>query len=325
MLFFYRYNRLVSKHKQYVQSTRVALFSLTWSKWFLVTKFNLEQTSFTIQITGWLYRSLYTNRYHFNNLKTFKKAICLHLFWIGNVWQLAQPLTLKGVSKKFPIMITAFLLKDTHSLEIYSHLLKWTVTYGLNKDQVFHHKVTTNWLKYKPYLWMKHSYRYYVDWRLKTQRVLRTKKPVLWFLNHWYLQNYTYHKIQGRFFCLTPITLPLHYTKTIWLRLIQYPCLYNYRWFKLLKFLSLYKNQEVLPWPLLYQAKRVWMFDYRARSLALLLKTLVTARTHITEYILIKRWQDLLKDADTFSTYFQIKIRNLALFREFLKNNELLN
>jgi len=62
------------------------------------------------------------------------------------------------------------------------------------------------------------------------------------------------------------------------------------------------------------------MFDYKAVSLVILLKALVKQRMQITEYILVKRWKDLLIGQNLISRSFQIFIRTSVFFRRYLNN-----
>ena len=86
----------------------------------------------------------------------------------------------------------------------------------------------------------------------------------------------------------------------------------------LLKLLALYTNRTPLPWDLTYTSQQTWMFDYKAVGLVTLLKALVKQRTQITEYILVKRWKDLLTSQDSMSRSFQIFIRASIFFRQYL-------
>ena len=317
MVFFYRYKKIVKK-KAYLKALRLQLFIASWSKWYLFVKFNYRHIHLTPILRSWSYRSLYTNKLHYNNRMSIKKGVFLHLFWILDVWKLVQPLYLKGISTTFPIRFECNIFQH---LEVYSALQKWVYLYGSNKDKVVSYKVTKNWLKYKPNLWISRSYHYFATWNLKGKalKAYCRKDAKLWYLNRWYIENSIYHKLQVRLLCNVPSVFPTSFTKTLWLRLMRYPCLYNYQWFDILEQLSLYTNRTLLPWSLLYTSKQAWLFDNKIRGLGLVLKSLVNQRTQITEYILVKRWKDLLKNQDLLSRSFQIFIRNSVFFRKYLK------
>jgi len=317
-MFFFRYP-LVKFVKMFQKSARLTTFLQSWAKWYLLVKFNrrLQQTP---QLVSWSRRSLYTSHLHYNNKKDVKKSVMLHLFWVLDLWQLNQPANLKGVSNTYPFRVET---TNINSLEVHGLFQNW-LGYSTNKDHLFAYKVNPRWLQYKPTLWMTRTYNDFVHWCTKTkkQREFRLTDPTLWFIYRWYLRNQQYHKLQYRFRCQVPVELPNHYTRSLWLRLMQYPCVYNLQWFTVLRDLSLYAHRAVLPWPLLYTNKRAWTFDYKARGLARLVKGLVSQRVQITEYILLKRWKDLLLQEDIFSRSFQIFIRNSIFFRQFLLDKQ---
>jgi hypothetical protein len=93
----------------------------------------------------------------------------------------------------------------------------------------------------------------------------------------------------------------------------------------MLRDLSQYAHRTKLPWSLLYTSKQAWTFDHQARGLSRLVKGLVSQRMQITEYILFKRWKDLLYQDDVFSRSFQIFIRNSIFFRQFLLKQQNFN
>jgi len=313
MPFFYDYSSK-NLQKTYNKALSLSGFTASWSKWYFFVKYNSRHSALFPKLKSWSYRSLYTNKRHYLKKESSKKMVLMHLFWVLDIWKLSNPMHLKGLSTNFPIQFTC---KFFDSLEVYSRLQNWSSFYGLNKDKALPYMVTKSWINYKPYLWMTRSYHYFNYWYLasKKQRLFRRADAKLWFINTWYIENGSYHKLQARFICQVPSTLPIAYTKVLWLRLMQYPCIYNYQWYGLLKHLSVYTNRTVLPWTLMYSSKQTWMFDYRAKGLVMLLKALVRQRTQITEYILVKRWKDLLTGQDAFSKSFQIFIRTSPFLR----------
>lgn len=317
MPFFYKYKKLLKK-KVYLKAIRLQLFMAGWSKWYLFLKFNRRQTAIIPQLRSWSYRSLYTNKLHYKNRIALKKAVMLHLFWILDIWKLAQPLKIKGISTTFPIRFECNFFQH---LEVYSALQQWVYLYGMNKDKLLPYKVNAKWLQYKPTLWMSRSYHYFAIWygKDKVIKAYRRNNAKLWYLHRWYIENSIFHKLQVRLFCNVPLAFPTNYTKALWLRLMRYPVLYNYQWLEMLQQLAYYTHRTPLPWPLLYTSKQAWLFDNKIRGLGLVLKSLVNQRTQITEYILVKRWKDLLKNKDVLSRSFQIFIRNSVFFRKYLK------
>jgi len=311
MYSFYNYS-LDSVKKKYTSVMFVKSFSELEAKWYFFAKFNYRHTTYTPKVVSWFMRSLYTKLRHFKQKHRIKKTIFMHLFWMLDIWKLAQPFNLKGISTTFPIR---FEHQTSSFLEVYSCLQKWVNTYGLNKDKVFPYVVSKNWLQYKPTLWMTRPYFYFVQWCGKNKQagIFRRGNKTLWYINRWYIENGYYHKMQARLLCQIPQKLPVNFTKVLWLRLLQYPCLYSYQWFPMLKHLSLYSNKTSLPWDLLYTSKQMWMFNPEARGLSLVFKALVTQQSQIVEYILIKRWQDLLTGSDNFSRAFQIANRDIFL------------
>lgn len=318
MLYFYQFNKKATK-KMYFKALRLQAFTASWSKWYLFLKFNRRHTTLIPKLQSWGYRSLYTNKRHFRQKENAKKMVLLHLFWILDVWKLAHPMAFKGISTSFPIRFECAL---SNSLDVYSSFQKWVTLYGLNKNKVLPYAVTSGWLQNKPDLWVTRPYHQYASWYLKNKKHYqhRRNNKRLWFLNTWYLENGSYHTLQNRLYCQVPSSFPLQYTRVLWMRLMQYPCLYNYQWLPMLRHLSLYSNRTPLPWDLTYNSQQTWMFDYKAVSLVVLLKALVKQRMQITEYILVKRWKDLLMGQDLMSRSFQIFIRTSVFFRRYLNN-----
>lgn len=309
MYLFYGYS-LDNVKKMYTKAMLLNNYMELEAKWYFFAKFNWRHTALTPKLVSWFMRSLYTKLRHFKQKHRIKKTIFMHLFWMLDIWKLAQPFNLKGVSTTFPIR---FEQQTSSFLEVYSYLQNWVTTCGLNKDKVFPYAVSKNWLQYKPTLWMTRSYSYFVQWCLKNKQagIFRRENKTFWYINRWYIENGYYHKMQARVLCHIPQKLPVNFTKVLWLRLLQYPCLYSYQWFTMLKQLSLYSNKTSLPWDLLYTSKQMWMFNPEARGLSLIFKALVTHQSQIVEYILIKRWQDLLTGSDNFSRAFQIANREI--------------
>lgn len=309
--------------KTFQKSARLSFYLQSWAKWYLFVKFNCRQTNQVPQLVSWSRRSLYTHRLHFNHKKDIKKAVLMHLFWVLDLWQLNQPCLLKGISSNYPIR---FETMNTGSLEVHGLYHNW-LSYLSNKEEVFSYKVTRRWLTTEPTLWLTRTYNDFVTWcpKTTTARVLRRGESKLWFITRWFLTNYTHHKLQFRFRCQIPTQFPLYYTRILWLRLMQYPCVYNMYWFPMLRDLSQYAHRTQLPWSLLYTSKQAWTFDHQARGLSRLVKGLVSQRMQITEYILFKRWKDLLSQDDVFSRSFQIFIRNSIFFRQFLLKQQNFN
>lgn len=323
-MFFYYYN-LNKTLIMYKQSQRLINFSKTWSLFFLNIKFQSKFNNQLPKISKWSYRSYYTNLLHFKQKKHIKKAIYIHLFWILDILKLAHPLNIQGFLKNYPFY---FQYNMTDSLAVYSNLYQWVTYYGVNKNKLFYHLVNKNWLNYNPLLWMSRSYNYFNTWRLKNilHRKYRRKHKSLWSLNVWYIDNAKYHKLQARLFCKVPEIYPTYFTKVLWLRLLQYPCVYNKFWYPMLKHLSFYTKINKLSWSILYTHKQTWMFNYKAKGLSNILKALVTHQKQITEYSLINCWRNLLKDKDLFSLSFQNFVKFLPAFLEhidYVTNNNL--
>jgi hypothetical protein len=306
--YFFNYQNKLTE-KKYIKAFLNKNFSENFNKWYFLIKFNQRQTALCPKINSWFLRSLYTKKSHFAVKNRVKKAIFMHLFWMLDVWQLAHPLSLKGISTHFPIF---FQQKCSNSLEIYSLMQDWVLNFGLNQKKMLPYKVTSGWLDFKPNLWMTRPYSDFLNWCHKGKKFLlyRREQPLLWFLNRWYLENGFYHKNQARLLCSVPSHLPTSYTKVLWLRLLQYPSLYNYQWYPMLKHLNAYESKTVLPWELLYTSKQLWMFNEKALGLSQLVNALVKQQRYIVEYVLIKCWKDLLKSTDDFSRTFQLLNRN---------------
>ena len=315
MPFFFRYRKLPMK-RAYKKALRTKNYMNSWAKWYFFIKYFRRNTSLYPAITSWKWRSLYVNRVHYKKKEMIKKTLMLHLFWVLDVWKLNHPLQLDGRSRKFPI---TFNYQTTDNLEVYRLIQRWVYKYGLNKDKAFPYIITNNWNKYKPEQWMSRTYQYFIYWRHKNKKDFIKKSPLLVYLNRWYIDNRYYHRIQANFVCKVPSVFPQKYTKALWLRLFQYPVLYNYNWFSALEELSNYGLKNPLPWHVLYQAKAVWTFDKKALALENILTLLINQRLYITDYVLFKHWRNLLKQQDPLSKLLQIYIRSSPIFNMYRK------
>ena len=319
--FFYKYRKPVI-HRSYNNALRVKNYMAYWAKWYLIVKYLQRNTNLLPSITMWKWRSLYLNRKHTCGEKILcKKTLSIHLFWVLDLWKLKHPSNLRGLSTNFPI---TFHYDITNSLDVQSLLYNWVHKYGLKKDRLFPYIVTNAWLKFKPQQWMSRDYNYFVYWRDKNKKKFIRKNKVLSYLDRWFLDNRYYHSIQASFICKVPNKLPLNYTKTLWLRLLQYPMLYNYNWFSVLKELNNYGFNKSLPWSLLYQSKDVWTFDKRALGLEQILLSMLEHHLLITEYIIFKHWCNLLHEKDPLSKMLQIYIRTSPIFAAFKRRKVIL-
>jgi hypothetical protein len=314
LYFFYKYRKPVIQ-RSYNTTLRVNTYMNHWAKWYFVVKHLKRHTgSIMPSVTMWKWRSLYLNRKHHNRLGLLKKSLLIHLFWVLDVWKLKQPADLVGSSNQFPV---TFRYNITNPLETQSLLYSWVNKYGLNKDRLFSHSVTPSWLKFKPEQWMSRDYTYFVYWRDQQKKNFIRKNKVLSYLDRWFLDNRYYHSIQASFICKVPLTLPANFAKTLLMRVLRYPMLYNYSWFAVLKELTNYSFETSLPWSLLYKSKDVWTFDNRALGLEHILLSMLEQRLLITEYVIFKHWCNLLNENDPLSKMLQIYIRTSPIFSSF--------
>jgi len=315
MPFFFRYRKLPIK-RSYKKALRSKNYMNSWAKWYFFIKYFRRTTVLFPTITSWKWRSLYVNSKHYKKKEMIKKSLMLHLFWVLDLWKLRHPLNLIANSRNFPV---TFNYETTESLEVYRLLHNWTYKYGLNKDKAFPYIITNAWSKYRPEQWMSRSYSYFIYWRHKYKKNFIKQSPLLTYLNRWFIDNRYYHRIQANFICKVPSNFPIKYTKTLWLRLFQYPCVYNYNWFSVLQQLSTYGLKNSLPWNILYQSKAVWTFDKKAVALENILTLMITQRLYITDYILFKYWRNLLREQDPLSKLLQIYIRSSPIFNMYRK------
>ena len=288
----------------------------SFGKWYFVVKFNQKKNLLVPRIHSWHWRTLYMERKHIKNKEIVNKALLMHLFWVMDICKLKHPLRIKG----FMGHPTMFLLNIPHTspLELYGTIHRWKYRYGLKKHQLYPYLITSRWAAYKSDQWVTRTYFTFMNWRKKRgkyyQQARNTK--LYHFLNFWFLTNRYYHLVQVRLYCKTYMN-PFRYSKVLWLRLLQYPIVYDYRWFFLLTHLTRYRLKNPVPWELLYQSKDTWTFDPTAKILEFLLKALVKHRLSITEYVLIKQWRNLLGNKDSLSKLLQIKIRTSKVFTNY--------
>lgn len=320
MLLFYKYQKAGIK-KAYRKAQRTINYMETYAKWYYTVKFLQKQPHNIPYIHGWGWRSLYLERTHIKNKEIVVKAVLLHLFWVMDIWRLKHPMYLKAVIG-FPIMISTNISYKT-PLVLYSTIHRWKFKYGLKKHKFLPYIISPVWDNYMSEQWMSRSYFTFMRWRKKKERYFKKfrKTGLYQALNFWFLTNRYFHNIQGRLYCKT-FNEPFRYTKVLWLRLFQYPSVYDYRWFPFVKHLACYKLNETLPWDLVYTSKRTWTFDPTARILERLFHYLIKYKTTITEYSLIKQWRNLLTKKDRLSRLVQVKIRNTPLFLKYRRQHK---
>lgn len=322
MLFFYRYKKKSTK-RYYKKAKRSMQYMESYGKWYFLLKFCRRNTALVPTITSWSWRSFYLHKRHFNTRELIKKSLLLHLFWVFDVWKVNPALALQGVATNYPISFSTTINNNDNALELYSLIHKWKFKYGLNKERLFPYYITKVWSKYKSENWMARPYLHFVDWRRQNTKLFLRNRPWLAYLNKWFLDNRYFHSIQARLRCHIPFNFPTKYTRTLWLRLLQYPALYDYNWLFLLVELSRYGLKKPLPWQLVYLSKDTWTFDRRAKALEKLLFALTRQRISITEYILLKHWRNLLRNTDKLSRMVQIHIRESSLFIKYKRRKKL--
>lgn len=317
MLVFYTYRNYAMKNS-FKKAKRMMNYMESYGKWYFLTKFCQRKTLLVPIIHSWYWRSLYMHRKHIKNKEMVTKALLLHLFWIVDIWKLKHPLCLKGIMD-YPTIFSVN-IPNTNPFELYGTIHRWKYRYGFKKHRLIPYIITSKWGAYNSEQWVTRTYFTFMNWRKKKAKYYQqVRNTQLYnFLNFWFLTNRYYHLVQGRLFCKT-YTNPVRYSKVLWLRLLQYPMIYDSRWFSLLTHLSRYKLKNLLPWDLMYQSKDTWTFDPTAKILQRLLHALVKHRIAITEYILMKQWCNLLRNDDSLSKLLQVKIRTSVLFTNYRK------
>ncbi len=314
MLLFYKSKlKKYGMKRSFKKAKRTMNYMESYGKWYFLTKFCQKKTLVVPTIHSWQWRSLYMNKKHTKNKELLKKTLLLHLFWIIDIWKVKHPLNLKGVIA-YP---TTFLVSIPNSdpLELYGTIHRWKYRYDFKKNNLIPYNLNSRWDIYKSGQWLTRTYFTFMDWRKKKQEYYKSiyNAPLYDFFNFWFLKNRYNHLVQGRLYCKT-YKNPFRYSKVLWLRLLQYPMVYDYRWFSLLTYLARYKLNELLPWELVYQSRDMWTFDPTAKTLQRLLYALTKNRILITEHILVKQWRNLLISKDRLSSLVQVKIRTSPLF-----------
>lgn len=323
MVLFYTCNKYAKK-TSVKRAKRTMNYMESYGAWYFVMKFCQRKTLLVPTIHSWHWRSLYMHRSHIKNKEIVTKALLVHLFWIVDIWKLKHPFNLKGIME-YPTMFSVN-IPNTNPLELYGTIHRWKYRYGFKKHSLIPYVITARWADYKSEQWVTRPYFTFMNWRKKKAKYYKKmrKTPLYKFLNFWFLKNRYYHLVQGRLYCKTYHN-PVRYSKVLWLRLLQYPMVYDYRWFSLLTHLSRYPLKKSLPWELVYQSKDTWTFDPTAKNLERLLTALVKHRIAITEYVLIKQWRNLLRNDDSLSKLLQVKIRTSVLFTDYRKVRQLSN
>lgn len=315
LYFFYKYRKPVIQ-RSYNNALRVNMYMAYWAKWYFIVKHLKRNTGSVMpSVTMWKWRSLYLKRRHHKRLTLLKKYLLMHLFFVLDLWKLKHPVELMANSRQYPV---TFNYNINDPLETQSLLYNWVHKYGLNQDKLYPQAaVTPAWLDYKPQQWMSRDLIYFNYWRKPKRKTFIVKNKMLSYLNRWFLDYRYCHSIQASFICKIPDTYPTNFVKTLYLRLMQYPILYDYYWYPILYELRHYSLEQSLPWSLLYKSKQVWSFHNRALGLENMLLSMVEYRVLITEYVIFKHWCNLLSENDPLSTTFQIYIRTSPIFSLF--------
>jgi hypothetical protein len=323
MLIFYKYRKHAMKCS-FKKAQRYVQYLESYGKWYFVLKFCQRNTLLVPHVHSWHWRSLYVHKRHINDTTKVKKVVLLHLFWILDIWKLKHPLSVKGLTT-YPVAFYAN-ISYKNPLELYGTIHRWKYKFGLKKTRLFPYILTKVWKDYISEQWTTRSYLQFITWRKKNPYYYykRFKEgPFYDCLNFWFLTNRYFHNVQGRLYCKTSRN-PHRYTKTLWLRLLQYPSVYDHRWFSLLKHLTRYKLREQLPWDLVYTSRDTWTFDPTARILERLLTCLIKQRLTITEYTLINEWKKLLKHKDKknrLAQLLQVKLRTSSILMTYRKKS----
>jgi hypothetical protein len=312
MVLFYNYKKNAVK-RSFKKAKRYMQYLESYGKWYFIVKFCQKNTLAVPSVNSWDWRSFYLQRTELRDRELGTRVMLLHLFWVFDVWQVKQPSNLSFITEYPPVVYNH--ISHQNPLELYSTLHRWKYKFALKKSRLYPYILSKVWKEYLSEQWTTRSYIHYMTWRKKTAFYNQciTNSQFYKCLNFWFLGHRYFHTIENRLYCKT-YSNP-QYSRALWLRLVQYPSIYDKRWFSFLVYLSSYKLRADLPWDLIYKSRDMWTFDPTARLLQRLLNFLVKKRITITEYRLIMVWKNLLTRKDPLSRLVQIRLRTSSIVR----------
>lgn len=286
---------------QYVSALCLEHYSRRQIISYLLWKLNVEKITVIPSYKAWCWKSFYSRK----KKVELKQCFLLNLYFALNVWKPAAHLKIYGIYQE---SVYGWSINYTNNLEKHFILVNFFNLFYIEKNQSEILIFNKNWLIFKPRGWVS-----------LPKRVFNKLE-----FNNYHLENYLlvdgkYHGINWKLICnLFPILkkrsniqLSTWYLKVLLLRLYKFPIIYNYKQLKLLTNLACFSQTQQLPWQITSLAiNKLGVRNTLISKILYISKSLTNIYKfgNITEYLIKKRWIELLNDKDALCYLIQITL-----------------
>lgn len=289
---------LIMLKKQYAGALRQLYFVEQHHVSFLLWKLNVEKVSNLPSYKAWIWRSFYSRK---KKSEIRKYGFLINLYLAILTWQPFRPSYKTGFINEAAQGwgCNYFNKFDTH-IAIY-HFINNVVQ---NQNQISLTAVTKDWLILKPKAWVSLPTQFLHSFQFEDFQ-----------LENYILLDGPFYGFQYKIICnLPPVvnvktnkTISPWYLKVLFLRGLKYPVLLNYKYISLINNLAYFGQRQYLPWNSTLQPDGVWQLDPVALKILEIGKDLTTVYRsgEISEYLVKKRWKDLLNNSDKISNITQ--------------------
>jgi hypothetical protein len=289
---------------------------------FLLWKLNVENIYILPKYNIWLWRSFY------NRKKKSKKryGYLFNLIFAIDLWLPFKNYKIKGYINEKNLIQQGWALNNFDYFENNYYIYNILYHFLVFKQKVTLNFVNLSWLKLKPKDWITlNSDESVFDDDDDDFEYNRNIEYIL-------ILDKRNHKFQFKINCnlfniinfRRNIQISPWFLKVLLLRGFKYPAIINYKQIKLINLLAYFGHKQVLPWDCTIADDGIWQIDPIALILIDISRDLTFSyrNDNITEYLIKKRWKDLLAINDTLSlllkdvciddSYMCIKIINRA-------------
>jgi hypothetical protein len=285
-------------NKQYKNALRQSHFVERHYISFLLWKLNVEKVSVLPSYKTWCWRSFYSRKKK-SELK--KRGFLLNLYLALDIWKPSKDIMLHGFIND---AAKGWGLNYNDNLQKHMELNNMIKFNFVEKQKVSLTTITTDWLTLKPRNWIT----------VKNNIMLTDEFDDFQLENYMLLDSHN-HGFQFKIICNLPtilnkrcnIKMPSWYLKVLFLRGFKYPVIFHYKYIPLLANLSYFGQRQFLPWESTLEPDGVWQLDPIALKMIEIGKGLteIYRRGEITEYLIKKRWLNLLNGTDKISILTQ--------------------
>lgn len=277
--------------KNYSNALRYKLFNQHKNSRFLIWKLNLTHAQHIPSLKSLQVRSFYTRK---KNLKGY----LLNLFLCTQNWQIH--------SYNWPIKpyqaetAPGWGIGYQKEVDIYSELYKLVYEQFFEKNKVLYSVPSKKWLSVEPKAWIS------LSWDQLGLLGGESGASIPGAIEEYFLVDGAGHGLQYKINIKTANLLPLWYSKTLSLRLLKYPVVYQRQTLPLLSRLHSFGLRQDIPWDLVLESKNLAQSTPKAKKILLILQALVSQpfQGYLTEYLVYKRLKLLVESSNRFSQNF---------------------